>query len=744
ITYYDDYDFDFDGTPDYFYSSISPNENARNFVTGVKTRVLGSLNFLLTLTFYDTYGREVETRAEHLHGIDLTKYSLNFIGEIEGNNTLHNGPSATTIDQTREYCYDHNGRPLRITSQVNTDQRIVLAAYEYDVLGRQKTKKLHSKDGTSFIQGIDYSYNIRDWMTSINPIKASTDLFSMKLFYNEGLLTGHHNAAPSFNGNITGMIWETELDTEEHGYSFAYDQMNRLKSSVYASGSAMTNNTGRYDVSFSYDKNGNIKTLDRYGKATSGYGLMDDLDYTYDGNRLDRVEETSTSSAPVEQFIDGTHSGTDYLYDFNGNVKEDKNKGIITNYNHLNKPTLITKGSNTITYVYDAAGTKLQQIVSDGSTKTNDYINGVHYSDNIIQFIQHEEGRLVPDGTIAEYRYEYHLTDHLGNARVTFSDMNDDGVLNMTTDVLQTDHYYPFGMRMSLDAAVSSTATPENQYLYNGKELQTDLDLDWYDYGARMYDASIARWNGVDPRAEKYLTHSPLVYVYNNPMAFIDPTGEEGVITINKEEGTITVQAKFYYDSSDPNFDRKYITKERPYMVNQPWPAYINADNEGWESSSGVTVIDDDGNEWTVSYEIEVIGLENEEAVDEMLATDPTANKLALSTKGLNRYEPSKRTLTLNINRTGADKFGKTWTHEVGHSLGLTEATAVPESGDFFKTDERNGIVLGGKGYNGNDKKNGPIMSYAKSRKIYPYEHKLIVNDAINLSRNVNKNSVQY
>lgn len=181
----------------------------------------------------------------------------------------------------------------------------------------------------------------------------------------------------------------------------------------------------------------------------------------------------------------------------------------------MSLPKTIIKSGLSVTYLYSSIGLKLNKTSNiSGTTVTTHYVDGIQYTGNDIDFIQTEEGIARRNGS--SYSYEYNLTDHLGNIRVSFN-------RNPTTGqiaILQKDNYFAFGKRSAVQGG-------SNRYLYNGKELQEEIES--YDYGARFYDPVIGRWNVVDPLAEQMRRHSPYNYAFNNPIRFIDPDGMKPV-----------------------------------------------------------------------------------------------------------------------------------------------------------------------------------------------------------------------
>jgi RHS repeat-associated protein len=96
-------------------------------------------------------------------------------------------------------------------------------------------------------------------------------------------------------------------------------------------------------------------------------------------------------------------------------------------------------------------------------------------------------------------------------------------------------------------------------YQYNSMELQDELNLNWLDYGARMYDPAIARWMAIDPLSDVARRWSPYVYCYDNPMRFIDPDGMKAEGWIEDDKGNVTWDPN---TNSQEDFDKNYADKE--------------------------------------------------------------------------------------------------------------------------------------------------------------------------------------
>jgi RHS repeat-associated protein len=134
-------------------------------------------------------------------------------------------------------------------------------------------------------------------------------------------------------------------------------------------------------------------------------------------------------------------------------------------------------------------------------------------------------GLLSKTVTIKEPGYVYIYVSNEGTVQqeIYFDDLT---LTHTKGAIVQMDDYYPFGLTYN---SYSRENSMTNDYQYNGKEMQDELNLGWLDYGARMYMSDLGRWGVVDPLSEVSIAESAYCYVGNNPVYFHDPTGMFGL-----------------------------------------------------------------------------------------------------------------------------------------------------------------------------------------------------------------------
>ena len=499
--YYDNYAFRAQAG---FNNSNFPDDasgNGKGALTASVATVLGSSNKIYTAHYYDIKGRVVKTvQSNPLGGYDVAATVYTFTNKPATVTHTHTASGKTTRTEVYTYSYNHADRLLKVEHTLG-GTKITLADYAYDNLGRLQSKSLHG----SATNKLTYAYNVRGWLTGISGTK-----FTQNLYYNTG------NGTARYNGSISSMTWKAGNESTVRGYKFTYDGLDRLLNATYGETAGINANTDRFSENVTaYDKNGNIKTLQRYGQtAASGYGLIDNLTFTLAGNLLNRVDDAAAASAYGGgfEFKDGVKQANEYTYDSNGNLTKDLNKGISTiTYNVLNLPNMVTfSDGSTIAYTYGADGTKLKTVHKTGSTTTTtDYCGNVVYENGVQKLLLTDEGYV----TLSDGKYHYYLKDHQGNNRV---------VINQSGTVEETNHYYPFG-------GVFANTGNTQPYKYNGKEFDGKKGVNLYDYGARHYDAALGRFTTVDSLAEKHYSESLYTYCYSNPINCIDPNGKDGI-----------------------------------------------------------------------------------------------------------------------------------------------------------------------------------------------------------------------
>ena len=462
VNFYDGYDFDDTGTVDDFaYVNQSlPGESPKfptsllGLATGSKRLKLGTTStYLYTYIFYNKRGQVIQVRGDNHLRVGMKDNLITNVYDDEGKlkaskNYHYASGSAVTI--RNEYIYDNQGRLLEIKqNNLGSTPDQVLAKYEYNELGQLVDKKLHKKTDGTYLQSVDYRYTIRGQLASINNAQLTSDngtsndetndYFGLEMLYNQVEAGVNTVATAKYDGNISAVKWKSigggSGPQDQKSYDYAYDKIGQMKGSTFQMHDSLSwsREGNTLNEQFKYDHNGNIAKLSRRQNlrgialvnnkpvVTSTPQVIDSLDYTYTTDKLTKVEDIVNKAAG---FTNGAATNDEYVYDENGNVVKDKNKGIDSIiYNVIGKPAIINfADGRKIEYFYDASGAKLTMktyAAGSATPQVIDYVNGFVYENAALRFFGSPEGRVVKNGS--SYEYQYALSDQQGNTRIVFS-----------------------------------------------------------------------------------------------------------------------------------------------------------------------------------------------------------------------------------------------------------------------------------------------------------------------------------
>ncbi len=508
-------------------------------------------------------------------GITYVDTKLDFIGKVLYTETHHQrAASDLMVSIVDRFEYDDNDNMKAQYQQTGNHPEERLVAWEYNELGQLVKKhvggtasRLGALEATA-LQTLDFEYNIRGWPTKVNATEAlgAKDLMAYSLYYYTYEGSRPYSSDKKYDGSINQMVWKTQLDTTKRAYNFRYDDRNQMTEAYFHDLVSRTD-LAPYKLNLSFSSTGNITNLkrnDRQGIAIDNLSLGItgmQLNNPYAWIRGNQVSQINDNADKEKGFIDGNLTFTDYEYDQNGNMVIDHNKGMTFSYNHVNLIDQVTFGDGTsLKYTYNASGQKLSKTyIQNGNSTTTDYLGGFQYRNGQLQFFHTPEGyfevnedpagllassSLVTGATTAASSaltgtYVYQFKDHLGNIRLSYSDRDGDGVVDITrggmdidgdgdyhNEILQAQDYDALGYELEYEPDHPNSlinGIAEHQYKLQGKEYQPEGDLALYDFGSRMYDPTIGRWWSTDPQNQ---FASPYLAMGNNWPNAVDPDGE--------------------------------------------------------------------------------------------------------------------------------------------------------------------------------------------------------------------------
>ncbi|MBO9200793.1 MULTISPECIES: DUF6443 domain-containing protein [Niastella] len=385
---------------------VAKSSRTINMVTGSKVRVLGSNNFIMTTVYYDDKGRAIQNIEDNIKsGYDVATSQYHYDGRLLSTCSDHttSGTGYTNFITLTKFNFDKLGRITTTEKKIGDNPFQTISAHDYDDLGRLKTKHLapgYTGGGNNELESLNYSYNLQGTLTGINKeyaLKSSTGTGYDRFGHFFGLYLGYDNKDHAFtnaqlNGQVGGVLWNSQGDDAQRKYEYTYDNAGRLSKADFTeqlhAGEGFSNSKMDFSVNgnggkINYDLNGNLLSMLQKGVIPGNATpvVIDDLAYAYETNSNKLISVTDNSplnssgmNGKFGDMKDGANgTGNDYVYDDNGNLVIDLNKNVKElenqvgangiSYNFLDKPEKIRiAGKGTIRIVYNARGEKLQRV----------------------------------------------------------------------------------------------------------------------------------------------------------------------------------------------------------------------------------------------------------------------------------------------------------------------------------------------------------------------------------------------
>lgn len=524
-------------------------------------------------------GRLLATAHKSNGTWQVTLYSYDKNGRVINKYILTTGLAKTTL----AYSYNLQGLPLQTqaqtgsnafyhfnvynrlgqltevkTSQGSSQPSLRDLRYSYNPTGTVAEQKVVEYSANNYRLTLPFSYHVRDWLIAIGDVAGANQKFAALYTH---LPNGNIQKAEFLNSALAS--------EKRYRYEYSYDPLSRLLGADYAYYSGNWVSSNKYDLSgLGYDANGNILSLMR--RKENG-DFIDHLGYSYNRtNRLQSVADAVSASAE-----DWDAEDCAFTYDANGNVISMTENGqpAISNiqYDDRNLPiSLVNRAGQTVNYRYNAAGQRIYKQVGSNPAEhyilDEDRILGIFRGSGLLYWniygndgiVGRLEVSIPPDEEAGEGaggeepgpgapQKLFYLKDHLGSTRAV---MNTNGAVTESYD------YYPFGLKMPGRIYPATPTVTKN--LFTGKER--DSETNWDYFGARYYHSALGRWLTVDPLADQYPSLSPYVYAANNPLFFIDPTGQ--VLSVAGDSTQSANILQFISGLSQKEFTSRYSVNE--------------------------------------------------------------------------------------------------------------------------------------------------------------------------------------